>query len=277
MAERHLRAQIFNILHKPSPANPVARHVNYALAFLILANAALVALETVPAIVRPMRTVFVWFEAFSTSMFVVEYVARLWVCVEQGRFAQPVTGRLRYALQALPMLDLIVIVTYVMPVDLRFLRVARMFRLLKVLRLEHFEESLERIGRGLQRRRALMVVAVTTMLVSIYASSSLLYQVEHRAQPQVFTSIPATFWWAMETLTTIGYGDMIPITPLGKLFAGLTAIFGIGVFALPTAIVTAAIVEAGASDAEPVICHHCGKPAHAPHASTAAPHHPTER
>jgi voltage-gated potassium channel len=97
------------------------------------------------------------------------------------------------------------------------------------------------------------------MIVCIYASASLLYQIEHSTQPHVFTSIPATFWWAMETLTTIGYGDMVPITGIGKLCAGLISVFGIGIFALPTAIVTAAIVEAGVSDPDKIVCRHCGR------------------
>ena len=261
MTEWRFRAQIFNILHKPSATNPLARYVNYCLAFLLLANALFVAVETVPWAGTRYREQFWWFEAASTGLFVVEYVMRLWVCVEQARYAKPISGRLRYALQLLPMLDLVVIVTFWMPVDLRFLRVARMVRLLKVLRLEHLEESLDKIADGLRRRRALMVVAITMMFICIYASSSLVYQLEHAGQPEVFSSIPSTFWWAMETLTTIGYGDMVPVTSLGKFFAGMISIFGIGIFALPSAIVTAAIVEAGASDPEPAICAHCGKAA----------------
>jgi len=260
MSSVNARAKFFHVLHKPSPDNSLARRVNYLLAFLITANAIFVALESVAAIEKQFRMQFAVFEAASTAIFVVEYIARLWVCVEQGRFSHPLWGRIRYAVQPLPLLDLIVIATFAMPVDLRFLRVARMVRLLKVLRLYQFEESLARIALGLQRRKALMVVAVTMMLISVYVASALLYLVEHPAQPLVFSSIPATFWWAIETLTTIGYGDMIPLTPLGKFFAGLISVFGIGVFALPTAIVTAAIVEAGVSDPEPGACIHCGKP-----------------
>lgn len=273
MTERRLRAQLFHILHKPSATHPIARYANYFLTFLIVTNALFVALETVPEVGIRYRTPFWWFEAVSTGLFIIEYLTRLWVCVEQGRYVHPVSGRLRYAVQPLPLLDLTVIVTYWMPIDLRFLRVARMVRLLKVLRLAHFEESLDKIADGLRKRRALIVVAITMMVLCIYASSSLVYQVEHGQQPAVFTSIPGTFWWAMETLTTIGYGDMVPITPLGKFFAGMISIFGIGIFALPTAIVTAAIVEAGVSDPQSVTCAHCGHPVHASR-STQSPHAP---
>lgn len=256
-----LRVRLFHVLHHPSPDNPTARYANYALTFLILANALFVALETVPWMRQTFGVAFNLFEWTSTVIFIVEYLARLWVCVEQPRYASPITGRLRYALRPLLILDLLVITTFWLPIDLRFLRVARLVRLLKVLHLDHFEQTLDKISAGLRRRSALMIVAITMMAMCIYASSALIYQLEHAAQPAVFSSIPATFWWAIATLTTIGYGDAVPMTTLGKFCAGLIAIFGIGIFALPTAIVTAVIVEAGVSDPEPVICRHCGKPA----------------
>jgi voltage-gated potassium channel len=258
LAFDRFRAQLFHILHKPSPNNRVARYFNYVLAVLIIGNAASVALESVDAIYKPYAGAFWWFEAISTGALVLEYLARLWVCVEQARYQKPVSGRLRYAIHPLPLFDLLVIVTYWVPVDLRFLRIARMLRLLKVLHLEKFEISLGHIGDSLARRKELLLVAIVLMVVCIYASAAVLYQLEHTAQPGVFTSIPATFWWAMTTLTTIGYGDMVPITPLGKVCAGLISIFGIGVFALPTAIVTAAIVEAGSDQPELRPCQKCG-------------------
>ena len=252
------RARLFHILHKPSPDSFYARWVNYGLAFLIVINAVLVSLETISSLTVRYGQTFKLIEAISTGIFIVEYLLRSWVCVEQSRYAHPVNGRVSYALHLLPILDLIAIVTFWLPIDLRFVRVVRMVRLLKVLRLERFEESLARITAGLQKRSAFIVLAITMMLISIYAAAALIYQLEHRAQPDVFTSIPATFWWAIETLTTIGYGDMVPKTALGKLCAGVISVFGIGIFALPTAIITAVIVEAGASDHKAAKCKHCG-------------------
>lgn len=253
-----IRRQLFHILHKPSPNNVWARYCNYVLALLIISNAAFVAVETVPSIGDTYRPYFFAFEVVSTGIFAVEYLLRLWVCVEQGRYSDPILGRLRYAKSPLPVLDLIVILTFFTSFDLRFLRIARIIRLLNVLNMQHFEHSIGRMGLSLRRRKELLIVAVSMMIICIYVSAACLYYLEHSSQPKVFSSIPATFWWAMATLTTIGYGDMVPITALGKLFAGLVSIFGIGVFALPTAIVTAAIVEAGASD-KIVVCNHCGK------------------
>ncbi len=256
----HLRAKLFNILHKPSPQNKVARYVNYFLAFLIFSNALCVALATVPWLWHGYQKIFVGFETLSTSVFVVEYLARLWVCVEQNRYAAPLIGRLRYALSPLAILDLLVIATAWTSFDLRFLRMARIVRLLRVLHLDNFAACLQRIMGGLQQRKELIIVAITLMVICLYASSAVVYQLEHQAQPTVFTDIPATLWWAIESLTTVGYGDMIPQTPLGRLFSGLVFVFGIGVFALPMAIVTAVIIEAGTDSPATQVCKQCGQP-----------------
>lgn len=254
----HLRAKLFNILHKPSPQNKIARYVNYCLAFLILTNALCVALETVSWMQIAYHKLFVGFEILSTIVFVVEYLARLWVCVEQARYCAPIKGRIQYAFTPLAILDLVVICTIWTSVDLRFLRMARIIRLLRVLHLENFEESLGRITKGLSSRKELIIVSITLMMICLYAASAMVFQLEHQAQPTVFTSIPATFWWAIETLTTIGYGDMVPQTTLGRLFAGCIVVFGIGIFALPMAIVTAVIIEASADNSPPIRCKKCG-------------------
>lgn len=98
------------------------------------------------------------------------------------------------------------------------------------------------------------------MLMMAYVFAALIFMIEHSVQPDKFTSIPETIWWAIVTLTTIGYGDVTPITPLGKLLAACVMIIGIGIFALPTAIVTAAILEAG--NRQDQMCPHCGNKIH---------------
>jgi len=253
------RRRWFHILHKPSPDNPAARRVNYLLAFLILSNALSLSVETLVGLDRHVVEGLRWFERFSTAVYIVEYLARLWVCVEQSHLSNPVVGRLRYALQPLALLDLIVIVTAWFPIDLRFLRVARMVRLLKVLRLNNLEHSLAKVEDGLRRRSGLILLSVALMLVCIYASAALVYQLEHELQPTVFSSIPGTMWWAVSTLTTIGYGDMIPKTPPGKFFTSLITVFGIGIFALPSSIITAVIIEASLLDRDKLVCRHCGR------------------
>jgi voltage-gated potassium channel len=264
---RRMRARWFAVLHLPDPRNRVARWLNWLLAALIVGNAIAITLETVPSIGADTLRALKWFEAFSTGIFIVEYAARVWTCVEQQRLRHPLWGRLRFMRQPLALLDLIAIVTYWTPWDLRFLRVVRLVRLLKIFHLYEFEAALERLSVSLERRKELLLVAVVLMGVFVYLASSLLYQIEHARQPEVFSSVPATFWWAVVTFNTIGYGDMVPLTSAGRLVAGLVSVFGVGVFALPTAIVIAAIIESSASGS-PYVCHACGH-----HGTTSHTHH----
>ncbi len=255
--ERRLRARLFAILHAPDPRNRLARWANWFLAFLIIANAVAITLESLSGL-DPVFARWLWrFEAVSTVLFIIEYVARVWTCVEQGHLSHPVKGRLRFMLQPLALLDLLAIVTWWTPWDLRFVRVVRLVRLLKIMHLYEFEAALERLGMSLHKRRELLLVSVALMLIFVYLASSLLYQIEHARQPAVFSSVPATFWWATVTFNTIGYGDMVPITPLGRIFASVVSVFGVGIFALPTAIVIAAIIESSASGSA-YVCEECG-------------------
>lgn len=253
------RAYLFHVLQNPSRKDGAGRYVSYFLTFVILANCAAVALETVQSIYQPRQSFFYWLEAISTGIFVIEYLARIWVSVEEPRFSNPVLGRLRYALHPLAILDLIVIVTYFAPGDFRFLRVFRLTKLLRVLNLEEFNRSLQAVSHSIGRRKNLLVVSFVAMLTVAYCSAALLYMVEHSVQPEQFSSIPETIWWAIVTLTTIGYGDVTPITTLGKFLSACIVLVGIGVFALPSAIVTASILEAGADKHSHTHCPHCGK------------------
>jgi voltage-gated potassium channel len=262
-----LRAKLFAILHRPDPGNRLARWANWFLAALIVGNAIAITLETLPGIGRDFARALTVFEGVSTGLFIVEYVARVWTCVEQHHLRHPLWGRLRFMRQPLALLDLLAIVTWWTPWDLRFLRVVRLVRLLRVFHLYEFEAALERLSESLQRRKELLLVSVVLMGVFVYIASSLLYHLEHARQPELFSSIPATFWWATVTFNTIGYGDMVPLTSLGRLFAALVSVFGVGIFALPTAIVIAAIIESSASGTA-YVCHACGH-----HGVTSHAHH----
>jgi voltage-gated potassium channel len=251
-----IRQRLFHILHRPTAISREARYTNYFLATIIIVNCIAVALETVPDVYLPNKALFAGLELFSTGVFVVEYVLRLWVCVEQTRFGAPIRGRIHYMLQPLPVLDLVVILTYLAPWDLRFLRIFRLTRLLRVLHLDELDHSFQSISRAIGRRKHLLIVSGLMMVITAYCFAALLYQVEHAVQPDKFSSIPETIWWAIVTLTTIGYGDITPITPLGKALASGIVLVGIGIFALPTAIMTASILEAGADQSSR--CPHCG-------------------
>lgn len=252
-----IRRQLSKILHRPAPGTRFAAPLGFLLTALILVNCVSVSLETVAAVYTPYQQLFRAVELVSTCIFLVEYLCRLWVSVEQPGLSHPVLGRLRYMLQPLALLDLIVLLTFFAPVDLRFLRIFRVSRLLRVLHLEKFNRSLNAITHAVARRAHLLGVAAAFMLTAVYLTAALIYWVEHPVQPEKFSSIPETLWWAVVTLTTIGYGDVVPVTALGKALTSVITLFGIGVFALPGAIITAAVLEAGQDSGR--LCPHCQK------------------
>ncbi len=254
------RNHLFHILHRPLPGTRFARPVSIFLAAIIVVNCLALSLETVAAIYAGRAWFFQTLEIASTAVFAVEYALRVWTCVEEPKYAAPVTGRLRYVVSPLAILDLLAILAYFAPLDLRFLRIFRLSRLFRVLHLEVFNRSMQAIFEAIGRRRHLLYVSVAIMATAVYCTAVLLYTVEHAAQPDKFSSIPATLWWAVITLTTIGYGDIAPITPLGKVLTSVIAIFGIGIFALPAAILTAAIIDAGGTLSGR--CPHCQKELH---------------
>lgn len=253
------RKQLFHVLHRPLPGTRYARPVSIFLAVLIVTNCLALSIETVQSIYTAHTALFQTLEIVSTAIFAIEYLLRVWTCVEQPlehpQAATPLRRRLRYIASPLALLDLVAILAFFAPVDLRFLRIFRLTRLLRVLHLDAFNHSLHAILAAVGRRRHLLYVSVAMMATAVFCSAALLYMVEHPAQPDKFSSIPETLWWAVVTLTTIGYGDIAPVTPLGKLLTSVIALFGIGIFALPTAILTAAILDAGSQKGER--CPHC--------------------
>jgi voltage-gated potassium channel len=238
-----LRHQVSNILHRPESPSKLGRRINLALGILIFLNVVAMVVDTVPELPQVWHDALGVFETISFAIFAVEYVARVWSIVEVPKFAKPVAGRLRFAFRFLPLIDLAALLSYFAPFDLRFLRLLRVVRLLRVLHLSEYNAPMRAIGRSIHARRRLLVIAVVAMLIMIFFAASGMYFIEREAQPKAFASVPAAMWWAVMTLTTVGYGDVYPITPLGKFFAAVIATGGIAVFALPMAIITAAILD----------------------------------
>jgi voltage-gated potassium channel len=255
-----IRHKVHTLLHNPSGNNRGAVWINRGLATLILANVAAVVLETVPEFSDNFKKFFVAFEAASTLVFLLEYILRLWAAVEQKGLEAPISGRLRWMSRPLSLLDLAVILTYFAPIDVRYFRLFRLLRLFRVFRLPKLAASYDHLQKSIAQRSELLVLSAILMCITVISSAALLYFFEHSAQPKAFSSIPAAIWWAIMTLTTVGYGDIYPVTAAGKICASFIAVLGIGVFALPAAILTGAVIEASTMKTSTDIkCPNCGK------------------
>ena len=233
-----------------------------AITLLILLNVLAVMMETVEGFQAKFEQQLWAFELFSVGAFAVEYLFRLWSVTEDPRFSSSVAGRIRYALTPFALVDLLAIIPVFLPLvvhaDLRYLRALRLLRLFKVGR---YSDSFRLLQAVAVNSKDALVVTLSTMFVILIIASSFLYFAEHEAQPDVFSSIPASLWWGVATLTTVGYGDIFPITPVGKVFAAAIAIISIGIFALPTGILSAGFMEElNRRRHQDGSCPTCGKP-----------------
>ncbi len=232
-------------------AHPVGRVVNIFLVILIILNGVAFAAETVDSLAARYGPEFEAFNFFSVMVFTVEYLLRLWSCVEIPLFQRMPhwQARLKYAMRPMMLIDLFAILPWFVnalvpiPVDLRALRILRIFRLLKLLR---YSPALETLRRVIVNERRALLGGLLLMMVLLLFTASIVYFLERDAQPDKFGSIPASAWWALATLTTIGYGDLVPVTPLGKVFGGVVMLIGLGMFALPIAILSAGFSQESA-------------------------------
>lgn len=233
------------------------------LSTLIVLNVLAVVLETVQSLNSQYQEFFHWFDVASVTIFSVEYLIRLWVSVE-GADKRPLVSRLKFMVTPMAIIDLLAILPFFLPlifqVDLRFLRAMRLFRVVRVLKLGRYSKSMRILGAVLRDKTPDLIVTVTVGLVLLTISASAMYFFEHQVQPEVFSSIPAAMWWAVSTLTTVGYGDVYPITTGGKIFGSVVAMLGVGLIALPAGILGAGLIESlDKSRDRRFRCPHCGK------------------
>jgi voltage-gated potassium channel len=260
-----LKEKIYQVLEEPPERSGFARNFNYFMVILILLNVAVVILETVQWIHLEFFWAFAIIDLVSVIIFTIEYILRLWVCTLNPAYSHPVTGRLRYLVTPFALVDLLSILPFYLPflihVDLRFLRILRLFRILRILKLGRYSDAVTTFSSIISRKKEELLVALSLLFIALILVSSVMYYAEHEAQPEVYSSIPHAMWWALVTLATVGYGDVYPITLLGKMMTGVAIIIGVCIFALPTAIFAAGFVEEIEKDKEHY-CPHCGKRVH---------------
>ena len=260
--------KVYEILKSPpSHDNPRGQAVASVLILLIFLNVIAAVLETDAGIYQQYGRILDTFAFFSVVVFVVEYILRVWCCTEDPRYHAPVTGRLRYMATPLALIDIVVILPFLMLPFLgafpRLFWMVRFSRIFWILKIGHYSQALKTFARVLKAKKGEIFIAFFAILVLLILASALEFLAENQAQPTKFSSVIATLWWGVETLATIGYGDMVPVTPVGKLLAGFVALLGIGLFALPAGILASGFVEALHKTEDDKqrsdTCPHCGK------------------
>lgn len=240
----------------------VSRALDYFIIGLIIVNTIAEILETIDPIYNASPAFFNLLELSSMVLFTVEYVLRIWSCTEEERYSHPFYGRLRFGATPLLLIDLIALVPFYLPfVGLDDLRILRALRLLAwAARLGRYFEGIRTLGTVLRSKMYELMTVVLVLGVMLVLASAVMYYAENAAQPDDFASIPEAMWWSIITLTTVGYGDVSPITPLGKVMAGIIAVMGIGMFALPAGILGSGFLsEIQRQSRSARYCPHCGE------------------
>lgn len=247
MTAAAIQRRLYDILENDEIRDLPSRIFNTSILTLIFFNVLAVMLETVDSIGTCCRAQFRAFEIFSVVIFTVEYTGRLWVCTGHPEHRRPVLGRLRYAVRWMPLVDLVAILPFYLPMliafDLRFVRALRLFRLFRLFKVGRYSKALTLIVEVLRARKAELGVAAFAAGIYFCIMSAIMYQLEHDAQPEAFSSIFAAMWWTVSALTPLGSG-VVPVTGPGRFLAGLVAFSGVAFFALPAGILASGFSKA---------------------------------
>lgn len=262
-----VKRRTYEIIEKAQNDDKASKCFDIGILVLIVANTISIVLESFNSLSAQYFTYFRVFEMLSVVVFSGEYFLRIWTSdigypSSKGRMS----SALKYIFSTMALIDLFAILPFylpmIIPVDLRFLRMFRVSRLLRILKINRYTKALGLIVSVVRDKKDELVATVFVMLFMIMISSTMMYYFETEVQPDAFPNIVASFWWSIATLTTVGYGDIYPITAIGKLFAGIIAVLGIGLVALPTGIISSGFISAISKhdkNYEKLICPHCGE------------------
>ena len=203
---------------------------------LILVSVIAVSINTLPDLPASVQAALSWSEVIIVGLFTIEYALRIGTA----------PNKLRYALSFHGIVDLVAILPFYLTmggVDLRALRVLQLFRIVRIMKLGRYSEAMARFARAMALAKEEIVLFAGVAMALLYLSAAGIWYFEHEAQPEAFASILHSLWWATATLTTVGYGDVYPITAGGKLFTFVILMCGLGIVAVPAGLVAAALSQ----------------------------------
>ncbi len=240
------RSKLYKAL-EPSARSKGISSINIALIILVIFSFIAFSLETETSLSQPFRDNLSLFNYFVLAVFAIEFLFRVWVASENPEY-KGIQGRIRYMMTPFAITDLLAFLPELIALalthgDLHAIAALRILRLFRLLKLVRFIPAFGLLSSALKRSGSSLLVALCMALALIYVSAIIIYFIEGDAQPDTFGSIPRATWWAIATLTTVGYGDTYPITVGGKIFAGIIALAGIGVVALPAGIFASAVSD----------------------------------
>lgn len=254
---------VFNIIREDDENDLASSIFDGVIIGLIFINTLFVIIDTF----EMPEVYYVWssrIEFVSIIVFTIEYLLRLWTADLRFRELKPFSARVKHSVSFMSIIDLLAIlpfyIPFLVPIDLRVLRTLRMIRLLRLLKVNRYTSALKTIANVFKAKKSQLISSLFIVLLLMIVSSVIMYNLENPAQPDVFTNAFSGLWWAVATFTTVGYGDIFPITFGGRIIAGIIAVLGIGMVAVPTGIISAGFIEASTKEIEnkKEFCPYCG-------------------
>lgn len=263
---KRFQRMIYGLIRDDNENGLAANIFDGIIITLILINVALVILDTFDSFPAWAYRLFRYTEVVSVVVFTLEYFIRLWTAPLKYLDRRPLRAVVKHALSFMAIVDLLAILPFylpfVFPIDLRVLRMIRLLRLLRLLKMNRYTTALASIANVFRRKAAQLISSMFVVALLMVMSSVLMYTVENPVQPTVFRNAFSGLWWAVATFTTVGYGDIYPVTGAGRVISGIIALLGIGLVAVPTGIISAGFVEQmdsrRAAAPECYICPKCG-------------------
>ncbi|WRH68351.1 MAG: ion transporter [Planktothrix sp. GU0601_MAG3] len=265
---KKIKHRVFLLLETKKHQHLLGRFFKYFLIFLITLNTLAVSIESMDETFKIYKTSLIAFNQFSVGVFTLEYILRVWSCTILKKYRHPFWGRLKYMSTPLAIIDLIAFLPFYFPFNpsnFQDRNILQLTRFLQILKLGRYSQLTQILTEVINLRKKELILTLDMVIFLLIFSGNLIYFAEHEAQPDKFPHIPAAMWWAVITLTTVGYGDVYPITPLGRLLGGILALLGIGLIALPAGIIASGFTEVIAMNKianqsiSPKVCPHCGK------------------
>ena len=239
-----MKHRIFEIIEKSQSGDRVGFAFDCFIITLICLNVVSVIIGSFNDIDESVLVFLHWFELISIIIFTIEYGLRVWTAPQ--KYPASKYPYLVFIFSFMAIVDLLAFLPFYLPfitnVDLRYLRLLRLFRIVRIFKLNRYNNSFDLMLRVLRNEKEKLFMTMFILVVLLLFASSTMYFIENAVQPEQFPNILSTIWWAVATLTTIGYGDVFPVTALGKLMGGVIAILGIGIIALPTGIISSGLV-----------------------------------
>lgn len=243
-----IKRRIFEIISKAENGDRASQVFDVSIILLILLSVVAIVLQSFDVIASRFNDAFSVFETFTVVVFTIEYALRIWTA--DLLYPSAKHPRLKYIRSFMALVDLLAILPFYLPfivADFRFLRLLRLLRisrLFRLFKLGRYADSLQIIGSVIKESATQLIASIGACFLIVLISAIMMYNVENLAQPEKFSNIVQALWWAVCTLTTVGYGDVYPVTAVGKSMAAIISIMGIGIVAIPTGIISAGFTDA---------------------------------